>query len=269
LVAGRVKNDKVDARTLAHLLRTGLLPEAWIAPPEVREARRLVRMRAGLVRIRTRLKCPVHAVLAEHGIRSPMADLFGPGGQRLLSTLKLPTISQGWLQACLRIIEELGEAVEVADQAIEQLCKRDERVRRLLPIPGSGVITAVTIVAEVGELQRFQSPRHLCSWAGLLPRRTRALATPDENTSPNRARAGSWSRLPPCFPERPPASVVPTDRGSSRRQDRPRRGRPAPADAGLLRPPRPAGLPEFSLVDPWSGALASGHGLTLTAADLD
>jgi transposase len=194
-----VKNDKVDARTLAHLLRTGLLPEAWIAPPEVREARRLVRMRAGLVRIRTRLKCPVHAVLAKHGIRSPMADLFGPGGQRLLSTLKLPTISQGWLQACLRIIEELGEAVEVADQAIEQLCKRDERVRRLLPIPGSGVITAVTIVAEVGELQRFQSPRHLCSWAGLLPRRTRALATPDENTSPNRARAGSWSRLPPLL----------------------------------------------------------------------
>ncbi|HZU17896.1 MAG TPA: transposase [Candidatus Dormibacteraeota bacterium] len=121
LVAGRVKNDKVDARTLAHRLRTGLLPEAWIAPPEVREARRLVRRRAGLVRIRTRLKCQVHAVLAEHGIRSPMADLFWPGGQRMLSKLELPTIAQGRLQACLRIIEELGEEVEVADQEIEQL----------------------------------------------------------------------------------------------------------------------------------------------------
>lgn len=43
--SARVKNDSVDAKTLAHLLRTNLLPEAWIAPPDVRESRRLVRMR--------------------------------------------------------------------------------------------------------------------------------------------------------------------------------------------------------------------------------
>src|SRR2546425_12058256 len=46
--AGRVKNDSVDARTLAHLLRTHLLPEAWIAPPPVRERRRLARTRTSL-----------------------------------------------------------------------------------------------------------------------------------------------------------------------------------------------------------------------------
>lgn len=51
--SARVKNDAVDARTLAHLLRTNLLPEAWMAPPEVRELRRLVRTRASLVRLRT------------------------------------------------------------------------------------------------------------------------------------------------------------------------------------------------------------------------
>jgi transposase len=61
--AGRVKNDAVDAATLAHLLRTNLLPEAWVAPPDVRELRRLVRMRASLVRVRSRLKCQVHAIL--------------------------------------------------------------------------------------------------------------------------------------------------------------------------------------------------------------
>ena len=60
--SARVKNDAVDAKTLAHLLRTNLLPEAWIAPPEVREARRLVRMRACMVRMRSRLKCQVHAI---------------------------------------------------------------------------------------------------------------------------------------------------------------------------------------------------------------
>ncbi|HEX2710640.1 MAG TPA: transposase, partial [Candidatus Acidoferrales bacterium] len=56
IASARVKNDAVDAKTLAHLLRTGLLPESWIAPPEVREARRLVGMRTAMVRIRSRLK---------------------------------------------------------------------------------------------------------------------------------------------------------------------------------------------------------------------
>ena len=54
--AARVTNDAVDAKTLAHLLRTNLLAEAWIAPPAAREARRLVRTRAGLVRMRSRVQ---------------------------------------------------------------------------------------------------------------------------------------------------------------------------------------------------------------------
>src|SRR5579872_6415194 len=73
--SARVKNDSVDAKTLAHLLRTNLLPEAWLAPPPAREARRLVRMRSGLVRIRSRLKNQVHAVLAEHGVEVELTDL--------------------------------------------------------------------------------------------------------------------------------------------------------------------------------------------------
>src|ERR671930_579160 len=67
--SARVKNDAVDAHTLAQLLRGDLLPEAWPAPPECREARRLTRMRTSLVRMSSRLKCQVQAVLAEHGRR--------------------------------------------------------------------------------------------------------------------------------------------------------------------------------------------------------
>src|ERR687897_1297678 len=93
--AARVKNDAVDARTLAHLLRTNLLPEAWIAPPEAREARRLVRMRTSLVRIRSQLKCQVHALVAEHAVQVPMWDLFGKAGRLLLADLQLPAVSQG------------------------------------------------------------------------------------------------------------------------------------------------------------------------------
>jgi transposase len=88
--AGRVKNDSIDAATLAHLLRTNLLPEAWIAPPEVREPRRLVRQRASLVRIRSRLKCQVHAVCADAGIPVAASDLFGRAGRTSLEALVLP-----------------------------------------------------------------------------------------------------------------------------------------------------------------------------------
>src|ERR671932_772197 len=86
----RVKNDVRDAADLADLLRMGRLPEAWIAPPEVRELRELVRHRAKLVALRSTCRAQVHAVLAKGGVAVPMSDLFGLGGLRLLDGLNLP-----------------------------------------------------------------------------------------------------------------------------------------------------------------------------------
>jgi transposase len=185
IAAGRVKNDSVDAQTLAHLLRTGLLPEAWIAPLEVREARRQVRMRTGLVRIRSRLKCQVHATLAEHGTTTPMTDLFGKQGRRLLEGLQLPEVSQKRIEACLRIVDDLTTEIEIADTELLAMFESDSRTQRLLPIPGIGFTTAATIIAEVWDVRRFHSPEHLCSWAGL---------TPTERSSADHTRRGHISK---------------------------------------------------------------------------
>src|SRR5712691_166961 len=105
--SARVKNDSVDAKTLAHLLRTNLLPEAWIAPPEAREARRLARMRTSLVRVRSQLRCQIHAVLAEHGGHWEFSDVFGKAGRALLDELALPLVSKARLEANLRLIDAL------------------------------------------------------------------------------------------------------------------------------------------------------------------
>ena len=183
--SARVKNDAVDAKTLAHLLRTELLPEAWLAPPPAREARRLVRMGAGLVRIRTKLKNQIHAVLGEHGVEVEMSDLFGSAGRRLLAGLRLPVVSQQRLEACLRLIDQLSEEVAVADQQLKALLGQDARVARLLPIPGIGITIAATIVAEVWDVSRFETPDQLCSWAGL---------TPSERTSADNVRRGHISK---------------------------------------------------------------------------
>src|ERR671919_136421 len=79
IASARLKNDKVDARTLAHLLRADLLPEAWIAPRATRDLRALLRHRASLVRLATSLKNRVHAVLADRGIREDRSLWTGPG----------------------------------------------------------------------------------------------------------------------------------------------------------------------------------------------
>ena len=86
----RVNNDVKDAADLADLLRMGRLPEAWIAPPAVRELREITRYRHKLVRLRTSCKDQVHAVLAKLGIAVSHSDLFGTGGQAWLDSLKLP-----------------------------------------------------------------------------------------------------------------------------------------------------------------------------------
>ncbi|MDP9419667.1 MAG: transposase [Actinomycetota bacterium] len=85
----RVKNDERDAADLVDLLRMGRLAEAWIAPPELRELRELVRYRAKLVNLRSGLKAQVHAVLAKEGVAVPMADLFGTAGRVLLKSCAL------------------------------------------------------------------------------------------------------------------------------------------------------------------------------------
>ena len=75
----RVKNDERDAADLADLLRMGRLPEAWIAPPEIRELRELTRYRHKLVGLRTSCRDQVHAVLAKLGITVTCTDIFGVG----------------------------------------------------------------------------------------------------------------------------------------------------------------------------------------------
>jgi transposase len=85
----RVKNDVRDATDLADLLRMGRLPEAYLAPPAVRELRELVRHRARLVALPSGLRAQVHAVLAKQGVRVRLSDLFGVTGRSLLDGVPL------------------------------------------------------------------------------------------------------------------------------------------------------------------------------------
>jgi transposase len=185
IAAARVKTDAVDARTLAHLLRTGLLPEAYIAPPELRDLRDLLRHRATLVHLRTSIKNRVHALLARQGILPEHADLFGKAGREYLTTLELPDGPRRRLDSLLALIGGFDREITQTTSEIDQRAKTDERVKLLCRIRGIGRYTAMLIIAEIGEVKRFPTAKHLCQWAGL---------TPTVRSSDGKARLGHISR---------------------------------------------------------------------------
>ena len=109
----RVKNDERDAKDLADLLRMGRLPEAWMAPPPVRELRELVRHRAKLVTLRSHCKAEIHAVLAKCGVQVSMTDLFGVAGVDLLTRVELPGVYRGRIDSLRRVMDTLEFEIDV------------------------------------------------------------------------------------------------------------------------------------------------------------
>jgi transposase len=168
IASARLKNDKVDAAILAQLLRADLLPEAWIAPPQVRQLRALLRHRASLVRLGTGLRNRIHAVVADFGYDRTGSYWTGPG-RGWLAELDLPAVSREIVTDCLAFIDALAPAVDRIDGELRQHARADPRVKVLTALPGVGQFTALVMLAEIGDITRFPSARKLASWAGLTP----------------------------------------------------------------------------------------------------
>jgi transposase len=166
----RVKTDARDSTNLAELLRMGRLPEAWLAPPAVRELRELVRYRAKLVALRSGLKAQVHAVLAKQGVRVSMSDLFGMAGSRLLDELQLERAYALRIASLRSLISAYDQEITMLGEEISTALAGDVNYLALQAIPGVGPVLAAIFVAEIGDIHRFASAPQLCSWAGLTPR---------------------------------------------------------------------------------------------------
>src|SRR5438132_9686636 len=166
----RVKNDEKDAADLADLLRMGRLPQAWIAPAEIRELRELTRYRIKLVRLRTSGKDQVHAVLAKLGVPVTCTDIFGAWGSTWLDGLHLPQPYAGKVASLRTLATELTAEITVLEAAIADLLAHHDGYHAIQALPGIGPVLAAVLVAEIGDITRFGHPGRLCSWAGLTPR---------------------------------------------------------------------------------------------------
>lgn len=166
----RVKNDERDAADLADLLRMHRLPEAWIAPPDVRDLREVVRHRAKLVALRTNLKAQVHAVLAKQGVPVAISDVFDVGGRIFLDGLELPGEFAARLASLRRLIGTLDFEIDIAGRRVQARLRDHPGWRAIQALPGVGPVLATVFVAEIGDVTRFAGPHQLTCWAGLTPK---------------------------------------------------------------------------------------------------
>jgi len=167
----RVKNDYRDCKELLDRLQLNKLPEAWIAPPETRELRELVRYRAKLVALRSSCKTQVKAVLAKHGLHPPVNDLWvGHRGGAFLDEVELPDAYRIRVDSLRDLVEVFDRDVAMLERVIHGRLRDHAGYRAIQTIEGVGHVIGAIFVAEIGDVGRFSSPQQLCSWAGLTPK---------------------------------------------------------------------------------------------------
>ena len=165
IAEARIKSDRVDSKAIAELVRLDALPSSYMPPPEIGELREKVRRRAFLVRERAKLMTKIRGVLAYEGFKPPKEyGLFTKKGVEWLHSLSLEPI-----ECYLRIMEPLNVEIRRLSLQLKHLAGDDEDVKLLMSIPGVGYYTALLVKAEIGDINRFKSGDHLCSYAGIVP----------------------------------------------------------------------------------------------------
>lgn len=164
------KTDRIDAYVLAELARRDLVPAIWLPGPGVRAERELARFRLHLVRHRAALKARIHASLIAHGHPCPVSDLFGTRGRALLEGFELPAAWRASTEASLRVIAHLDTEICTCERELRRQGAEHRYVPLLMTAPGIAWVLAYTIAAEIGEIERFASPKKLCGYTGLCPR---------------------------------------------------------------------------------------------------
>jgi transposase len=169
IASAKIKSDKISANMLVRLLRADLIPGSYIPDKETRELKDLLRHRAYLVRLRTRMKNKIHAFLAIKGIEHDFEDLFVKAGIEFLNNLKLDEKSRLMLDDYLGTLNSLNIRIKRVSRMVEDIAKENDDAKLLMNIYGIGYYSAMMILSEIGDVNRFPDSEKLTSYAGLVP----------------------------------------------------------------------------------------------------
>jgi transposase len=169
----RIKCDRRDALSLARLLRAGELTAVRVPDPDDEAMRDLVRAREDAKSVERRAKQRTAAFLLRHGHRYPGKTTWGRGYWRWLRERAMPHPAQQIvLQEYLAAVQEATARVDRLTAQIRELLPQwrwEPVIRSLQALRGVSLLVAATVVAEIGDLSRFQNPRQLMAYLGLVP----------------------------------------------------------------------------------------------------
>jgi transposase len=170
IAQARVKTDIRDTLILARLLAANLVPDVWVPPAHVREMRQLLSQRRQLVETHTQIVNRMHSVAHRHHLKHERGKRFNEKNTVWQRDNRLSNVEQFQLELEMEnrgcIEKQIGRiGKEVAKMSHQKPWA--ESMTYIMQLPGFGVITAMTVLAAIGEIQRFGSAKHLASYSGL------------------------------------------------------------------------------------------------------
>jgi transposase len=169
IAESRKKADRVDAETLAELLRLGGVPEVHQASPEARRLRTELGVRRQLVRQRTALANQVRGLLRAWGVMLPARFLGRKGSWTELAGKEIPEYVRALLRTLEGVYEQLTRAIAALGAELEAAAGKDACAERLRTIPGVGPLSALTLLSAIDDVQRFERAKQLTSYCGIVP----------------------------------------------------------------------------------------------------
>lgn len=170
IACARVKTDKKDTLILARLLAANLVPTVWVPPVHVRELRQLVSQRRKLVGMHTQVVNRMHSVSHRHHLGHPRGKRFQEKDMGWRE--KLEGMERFQLDLDLETKKYLKGQIDRITEELRRLSQEEpwaEHMLYLMQIPGFGVVTGMTVLAAIGDMARFETPKRLASYSGLVP----------------------------------------------------------------------------------------------------
>lgn len=161
------KTDRNDATMIAQLLRTNMVCKAYVPSKDARKLRFLVRHRKALRKQSKYAKNKIHAILAREGITHGLSDLFGKRGMMVLENIPLRNENRFAINQLLDSIKSIKQKIAEADEYIEIQSKGVKEIELLKTIPGVSAYSAAVIYSEIVDINRFESWKKLCGYAGI------------------------------------------------------------------------------------------------------
>jgi transposase len=170
IATARVKTDVRDTFILARLLAANLVPDVWVPPAHVREMRQLLSQRRQLVETHTQIVNRMHSVAHRHHLNHERGKRFNEKNTVWQKDNRLSKVEQFQLELEMENRVYIEKQISRIGKEVAKMSHQKpwaESMTYLMQLPGVGVITAMTVLAAIGEVQRFETAKKLASYSGL------------------------------------------------------------------------------------------------------